>query len=603
MAQARRWKMSSVASLKNNKISRQCLWALAMRSSKNTKFTKRTWLRIWDYFETGLSWILNYVKNRASAQSDWAFGASSYRFQQSLTHDVLFSVIQSVSEHSGLAAAKAAIGNWIVAYALSKVVVVQSVIRRWLVCKGNRDSSCHFSEIQHNHAESIVVDQDDAISVLTAAEVVSAVSRINYCSREFRAGVTFSVVCNSAELKWSGEEQSWRSLITVFDTAAMINMIAESVVDSNWSYVEGNRESWSSVTSVDGVKISVGGKVIVPGHSMVFNGRVMPLVATVVKSIPNQVELLIGLPVILSPDYRLLPDLSSWRVYDRVAKETIRLDLVHRIVSRRSLGPINMLSLCAGMCIEVAVMIELGFEVAFVHVVETSPVTQVIAAASFPMVRLSKSGDVNDNIACDQTCRFFAGFAGPQCIHWSRLRDNPGGYGEPGSSTFTSSALRLNAERKRCGMNFCLETVQVHENLRCDMFRQEQECGVPAQELNANAVGGVAGRNRRYFVPGVDLSKIERFRHVSPDLAADSGWQFRDKPVPAPVARGSSTKSPIVMIRAYGNFNPRFCNSDERDRVNPGLASGISCGYHRTTRLISPEIRDRAKEERSHSCC
>ena len=73
---------------------------------------------------------------------------------------------------------------------------------------------------------------------------------------------------------------------------------------------------------------------------------------------------------------------------------------------------------------------------------------------------------------------------------------------------------------------YLLETVQVHENLRRDMVHQEKECGVPAQELNANDVGGVAGvagRNRRYFVPGVDLSKIERFRHVSPDLAADSG--------------------------------------------------------------------------------
>ena len=242
-------------------------------------FLQKKSLRIWDYFETGLSWILNYVKNRASAQSDRAFGASSYRFQQSLTHDVLFSVVQSMSEHSGLVAARAAIGNWIVAYALSKVVMVQSVIRRWLVCKRNRVSSFHVSEIQHNHAESIVVDQDDAISVLTSAEVdqkqaqflpqndtisvltavevVSAVSRINYCSREFRAGVTFSVVCKSAKLKWSGEEHSWRSLITVIETAAMINMIAESVVDSNWPYVEGNRESWSSVTSVDGVKISV----------------------------------------------------------------------------------------------------------------------------------------------------------------------------------------------------------------------------------------------------------------------------------------------------------------------------------------------------------
>ena len=178
----------------------------------------------------------------------------------------------------------------------------------------------------------------------------------------------------------------------------------------------------------------------------------------------------------------------------------------------------------AGMCTEVAVMLELGVDVAFVHVVETSPVTQLIAAASFPMVRFNKSGDVNDNIACDQMCRFFAGFVGPQCIHWSRLRESPGDYDEPGSFTFTPSALRLNAERKRCSMNICLETVQVHENLCRDMIRQEKECGVPAQELNANAVGGGAGRNCRYFVPGVDLSKIERFRHVSPDLAVDNGW-------------------------------------------------------------------------------
>ena len=64
--------------------------------------------------------------------------------------------------------------------------------------------------------------------------------------------------------------------------------------------------------------------------------------------------------------------------------------------------------------------------------------------------------------------------------------------------------------------------------------------------------------------------------------------------MPAPVTTGSSTQTPIVMIRAYGNFEPRFCNSDERDRGNPGLASGISCGYHRINRLISPEVRDRA---------
>jgi hypothetical protein len=38
--------------------------------------------------------------------------------------------------------------------------------------------------------------------------------------------------------------------------------------------------------------------LIIPGHAMVLNGRILPMIATVVKSIPNQVDLLIGLPVI-----------------------------------------------------------------------------------------------------------------------------------------------------------------------------------------------------------------------------------------------------------------------------------------------------------------
>jgi hypothetical protein len=131
---------------------------------------------------------------------------------------VLFFVFQFVSEHHGLVVAKAALGNWIVAYALSKVVVVQSMIRRWLVYRRNREFSSHLSEsnlpqLHQDDAASNGAGHDDSVSVLTAPEVVSAVSRINYCLRKFRVGVTFSVTCNSAELKWSGEERSWRSLI------------------------------------------------------------------------------------------------------------------------------------------------------------------------------------------------------------------------------------------------------------------------------------------------------------------------------------------------------------------------------------------------------
>ena len=136
--------------------------------------------------------------------------------------------------------------------------------------------------------------------------------------------------------------------------------------------------------------------------------------------------------------------------------------------------------------------------------------------------------------------------------------------------------------------------MRVHDRLVKDVARQERECGGVLQELNSNAVGGVAGRPRRYHAPDVDFDKIERFRHTNPDYAADEGWQFRVKPVPAPVAMGSKTKSPIEMIRAFGNYQTRFCNSDERDRVNPGVAAGISCGYQRTRMVIPPDVRDRA---------
>ena len=122
---------------------------------------------------------MDYVNRRANcnAQYDWASGASSYRFQPSLTHDVLFSVVQSVCDHRWLVAAKAAIESWIFAYALSKVVVVQSVIRCWLVRK--RCIAIHIQAIynsgdvlEQNAVEPSVVDCADVISVLTASEVV-----------------------------------------------------------------------------------------------------------------------------------------------------------------------------------------------------------------------------------------------------------------------------------------------------------------------------------------------------------------------------------------------------------------------------------------------
>ena len=98
---------------------------------------------------------------------------------------------------------------------------------------------------------------------------------------------------------------------------------------------------------------------------------------------------------------------------------------------------------------------------------------------------------------------------------------------------------------------------------------------------------------RRYFIPDVDVSQIERFNHINPDLAADSGWQFRDKPVPAPVARDKDTKSPVIMIKYRGNWEPRFASADERDRLNPGLACWNFMWLWTFARVVDDSIRNR----------
>ena len=102
------------------------------------------------------------------------------------------------------------------------------------------------------------------------------------------------------------------------------------------------------------------------------------MVATIVKSIPNQVELLIGLPVVVSPEYNLLVDLVTCRVHVRAFNEVLRLDLISGMIARKTFGPINIFCLCSRMCIEVAVLIELGFDAVFVYAVEASAATREV---------------------------------------------------------------------------------------------------------------------------------------------------------------------------------------------------------------------------------
>ena len=140
----------------------------------------------------------------------------------------MHAITSALADVRRLRESRLAIQNWIMAFANSKIAMIQSAVRGWLARR--RCSSCVdglpvlgtglVSENFNTSAASVV---DDAV-VLTASEAVSAVTRMSGSFRQFRSAITFAV-----DKDWLS---GWRSWITIFDTAAMINMIAERAVDS-----------------------------------------------------------------------------------------------------------------------------------------------------------------------------------------------------------------------------------------------------------------------------------------------------------------------------------------------------------------------------------
>ena len=61
--------------------------------------------------------------------------------------------------------------------------------------------------------------------------------------------------------------------------------------------------------------MSTSGRVRVPNHAFVYQGRQRDLVCSVVEDMPRGIELLIGLPTIHSQSYRLLLDMAGSRIY------------------------------------------------------------------------------------------------------------------------------------------------------------------------------------------------------------------------------------------------------------------------------------------------
>jgi hypothetical protein len=179
----------------------------------------------------------------------------------------------------------------------------------------------------------------------------------------------FRGACSFATEEQAGVVE-WHQLVTLFDTAAMPNCVLESAVKPHWKWLE--REP-SRVRGVGGSTVNTVGRVVVPGHSMVYQGRRMGLVANVVRELPRGIQLLVGLETIQGKAYHIVTDPAGFRVHIRATKEVVRLDRLVDVVWRQGQGEQWMLSLCSGLLPELGVMLELGWN-AYAVCVERSTI-------------------------------------------------------------------------------------------------------------------------------------------------------------------------------------------------------------------------------------
>ena len=303
---------------------------------------------------------------------------------------------------------------------------------------------------------------------------------------------------------------------------------------------------------MEGAEVVTTGKVEVPTHAMVYQGRQRGLICSVVASIPRGIQLLIGLPTIRSRNYKLLLDLGGCRVYVRAVFETIRLDVLSKVLKRLKAEPAVVLSLCAGLCVELYVMLELGFRIEEVLVIEESVILcEMLKKTHGRLVRVMG----HDVVGWEEAGflgwfprRLLSAFAGPPCTPWSRLREDEGqkGFLDPRSVVFVACARLLELlEGNGLLSQSALETVEVRRDLANDVSAQEVLCGGPLHVVNASQHGSAANRPRRYSVRGADMSSIQAMEHSNPSMMLELGWRLEREPAECLVSAGANTKMPV----------------------------------------------------------
>ena len=161
-------------------------------------------------------------------------------------------------------------------------------------------------------------------------------------SEKKSSNVDFTACCTFVpkEGEWGGE---FLRFATTFDTLSQINGILESCVVDSWRWLDRH----SNINGIGGKSMAVVGTVLVPGWALAMGGDVQDVECVVFKSMPQHMEMLVGLPLIRKRGDRMVVD--QFRVHTLGTVQTARLDPLWKVL-RRMNGPVeNHLALCGGI--------------------------------------------------------------------------------------------------------------------------------------------------------------------------------------------------------------------------------------------------------------
>ena len=256
-------------------------------------------------------------------------------------------------------------------------------------------------------------------SLLTAANA----------NREFLAHAVF---VDNTSSKADVPCSQWKQICALWDSASNTCLISPRIVKSHWQWVSRNAEE---VVGVGGRSTTSRGIVMVP-LQLVHSGKVKLVCCTVID-FHKIIDILFGL------DYQFthacIFDPSNFRVYDRLSKETVRLDYINKVKARLMSPPIHFLSICGGMDPAFGMALNMGFRVAKYFSYEKYDLVRQVAAAIYPDIvhlephdfMLVKDFSVLITMLLAQGITRLCFTTGFPCTPWSRLSNNPPGFAHP----------------------------------------------------------------------------------------------------------------------------------------------------------------------------